>query len=268
MPQPGVAAVGEHAGPGEHRIGDGQGGDVRRDGCAWIDELGPGEGEQQQAGGPDAQRFRVGQAAPELAATAQPPVKPLRAVEGGPPRIDERPNVAGKRRNVGEPHPPDDPHQGGGDVAVGIPIAEEAGQDRHHEQAEHGEPQRHDDGRMPDHAPERRGEQVDLGVCAGCRRAAHEQAEDDEGERNRGRGTKEIEPERQRQLVALAEAMRRRWGSGTASGSRKHPRGGASAGGPRCGQAEPHHASGRPWRSACAPRPGTFPWRGPRRPFP
>ena len=223
MPQPGVAAIDEHARPGEQRIGERQGGDVRRRRCVGVDELDPGEGQQQQARGPHAQRRRIGQAEARLAGAPKPPIEPSRAVERGGPWVDEGPQVAGKRRDVGKAHPPDDPHQGRGDVAIGVLIAEEAGQDRHPEQAEHGKPQRQDHGRMAGEAAERRGEQVDLRAGAGQRRAAHEDAEHDERERNRRGGSEEIEPERQRQLVALPEAVRLGGGGGSASGGRRHP---------------------------------------------
>ena len=57
----------------------------------------------------------------------------------------------------------------GRDVAVGVLVAEQAGEDRDNEQAEHGEPERQNHGGMRDHPPERVGEQIDLRA----RRAAH-----------------------------------------------------------------------------------------------
>ena len=267
VPQPGVAAEHEHAGQGERRIGNGQSGDVCRRGGIRIDELGPGKGQQEQARRPRAQRFGIGQPQAQRTPSAEPPVEPLRSVEDGPPRVDEGPDVAGEGRDQGKPHPPDDPHQGRGDIAVGVLVADQAGHNRDDEQRERGEPKRQDDVGMRDDRAERTGEQVQLRRrCAARRRAART---------GRRRRTTAQPPPRRRRGRARAAAAARSVGrshgraadvlapaaAANASNGASHADT-PSAGGLRCGQAGPRHGSDRAQR-ACALRPGTAPSRAP-----
>ncbi len=231
VPQPGVAAECQHAGPGESRIGDRQPGDVHRRGGVGIDELGPGEGEQQQARRPGAEPLRIVHTPAKLAARAQSAVEPLCSVENGAPRIDEGPHVADEGRDVGKPHPPDDPHQGRRDVAVGVLVAEEPGKDGDDEQGQHGQPQRQGNRRMANDPSGRSVEEVELPARDWSRRVPHEQAEHDERQRHRRGGAEQIQRERKRQLVALAEAMgecRRLGARGDAGADRRPSRNAAS----------------------------------------
>ncbi len=124
LPEPALAPEKEHPGPGHHRIRDRHRGDIRRHRGGGKDQLDPGEDEQQDHRRPDPERRRIGQAARELAPRRETTIERFGSREGGPPRVDQRPQVADEGRDVRQAHPPDDPHQRGGDVRERLLLAE------------------------------------------------------------------------------------------------------------------------------------------------
>jgi hypothetical protein len=132
----------------------------------------------------------------------------LQPIEDGSPGVDEPPHIADKGGNVGKPNPPDDPNEGGRDVAVGVLVAEQAGQQHNDEQGEPGQPQGQSHRRLTEDSREPAGAQIDLRTGARRRRAVQEKSENEERQRHHGSRAVEVERQRQWQLVALAEAVR------------------------------------------------------------
>src|SRR5438445_11142163 len=112
--QPRVAAENEHAGPGERRIAEREPGDIRRHRVAFPDDLDPGEGEEERCRRPYADCRRKLE-------------NPFRVKHL--PRIEQRPEIAEKRAEIGEPDPPRDPDERGREIAEGILGAEKSGRD-------------------------------------------------------------------------------------------------------------------------------------------
>ncbi len=62
MPQPVIAAEGNHAGPGDDGVANRETGNVARVGGGGVDQLDPREGKQQQARRPRVEPGRIGEA--------------------------------------------------------------------------------------------------------------------------------------------------------------------------------------------------------------
>ena len=92
--EPAVAAEQEHAGQGENGIDTCQRCDGSWHGWIRIDELDPGECQQQNKGGPDAKALRIGQAQAEFASAGDPLLERLDRLEDRAPGIDQHPDVA------------------------------------------------------------------------------------------------------------------------------------------------------------------------------
>src|ERR1043166_3223974 len=73
--EPSLAAESEHADKCQDGIADRKAGDVERYGRAWIDELDPGERQQQRDRRPDAQPSGVGQGGRQPGAAREPAKK-------------------------------------------------------------------------------------------------------------------------------------------------------------------------------------------------
>ena len=86
---------------------------------------------------------RVGEAERERLVRVIPLVESLRPGEEGCPRVHDGPEIPHQGRQVGEADPPEDPHDGGRQVAGRVRVADHAGGD----DQEEGRDRRHLGGR-------------------------------------------------------------------------------------------------------------------------
>src|SRR5215471_9673769 len=91
--EPALAAEQKHPRESENGIGEGEPRDGSRHRRVRIDELDPGQSEQQKKRGPNAEGLGVGQAQAEFVSTSKTLMDCLDRLEDRPPRIDQRPYV-------------------------------------------------------------------------------------------------------------------------------------------------------------------------------
>ncbi len=180
-------------------------------------ELGPGDRQQQQDRRPYPECFGIGQPQPEAAAGDRS-TKPIGPIEQRPPRIDERPKIAGERREYGKPDPKNDPDQRRCEVLIRVLTADESREYDQYQQGDGDQPENERDRRMRDPSPGRIRAHIQPRITLRAGRVAGEQPDDDERQNDGGRRAEQIERERQGQVVALAEAMGLRRGCEQATG--------------------------------------------------
>ena len=69
----------------------------------------------------------AGAGADEAGAVGQDPIDPVGPIEQAAPRVDQCPQIADESGKNRQPDPPDDPHQGRRDVAIGILASAKSG---------------------------------------------------------------------------------------------------------------------------------------------
>ena len=191
----------------DHR---GQDGRVRRRG---MDELEPGEGEEADHGGPVGGALRVVERGP-LPPVPERPGARERAVEPGP-WIQDGPEVAQRRVQIGQPYPPDCPDEEWQRVlqrvaAAQAPRREQRDGDRERQETRRGG-ERGAAGEAPDPDPDPGGLQA-REQPSGHQRHEHEGGHDDEDP------ARHVETSRQQEDQGPAAHMRAR--------SHRHRRGG------------------------------------------
>jgi hypothetical protein len=184
MLQPCFAPEQEHAGEGQDGIGEGQRCKEARDRGVGINELDPGEREQQNDRGPNTERCRVAQPRGKFAVPGDRTRKARRPLEQCSPRIDGAPEIPDEGGNIGDADPADDPHHGGRNVLVGVLIAEKSGDSGYDKQQQRGELESSHCRGDGDKSSETGGKQVDASMIVRTRGVAHEQADHDECDYN------------------------------------------------------------------------------------
>ena len=167
MPKPPLAAEQEHSGPRDRRIGEGHDGDVGGNGRLRKDQLEPREPHQERERRPHPEAFRVRQAQGQLATGPDAAAEDIGPTEEGAPRIEQGPQVAGEGRDVGQAHPPDDPHQQRRQVLLCRLVADQPGEHDEPQQGHGNQLQDEDDGAMGKQPAHSETKEVEAGIGAG-----------------------------------------------------------------------------------------------------